>query len=383
MRTFSRPAAALLLATLIFTMGLTAAVPLVKPAPARAGGIPGIPGISKACDLIPDATARKICKAGTNPIGTIGSAIGSIPGVPNPVSVVQDAFGDFVDSIMRQVASAEADAVSYVLKEEAGFINSSTVPSLTAQWFQPIYGLAFGVAFLVAVLMFALRVVPALRTNSYSEIPKGFMTILVLLAGGSVLPAATGAWVTLCDTQIAPGWMHIAGQNANATFDSISSTFSQSLSVTGGVPVLPVILPLLWLAVGILMGMVTEFMLFAREAMLYLFLPLTILTAALSAGGRLSSQSAWRPAKALFGLSIMKVAMAFALTIGLGLVSNSGGGAVPILLGVVVVAMLPVFGWGTYKWATQHYVRPPHEVIYQKAMVAKAAIAAKLAAAAA
>ena len=375
MRVFNRPAAGLLSVAFIFifAMGVTAAAPLIKPEPARAISIP----IPNPCKLIPDATARKICEKGadvvTNPVGAAGSAIGSIPGIPNPVNVVQDALGNFVDQILRQIASAEADATSYVLKEEASFINSSTTPALTASWFQPIYGLAFGLAFLIAVFMFGLRVVPAMRDGTYAEIPKGFMAILALLSLGSILPAAVGAWVLLCDGKIAPGWMSVAGQNANSTFDSVSSSFNQSLAATNGVPVLPVLLPVIWLAIGFVLGLVTEFMLFIREAALYLFLVLTVITSALSAGGRLSGDSAWRPAKALFGLSIMKVAMALALTIGLGLISNSGGGTVPLLLGVVVLAMTPAMGWGTYKWATQHHVRPPHSFLWEKAMFAKAA----------
>ena len=373
MRTFTKPTVVLLFAVLI-TMGATAAVPLVKPPPAQAGIIPS------PCNLIPDATARKVCKAGLNPIGTVGSAIGAIPGIPNPVNVVQDALGNFVDQVMRQIASAEADAVNYVLKEEASFINSSTTPSLTASWFQPIYGLAFGIAFFIALLMFGLRVWPALKDGTYSDIPKGFIAILALLSFGSILPAAVGAWVLLCDQKIAPGWMQVAGHNANSTFDGISSSFNQSLSVTNGVPVLPVLLPVVWLFVGFVMGLITEFMLFAREAALYLFLVLTIINSALAAGGRLAGDSAWRPAKALFGLSIMKVAMALTLSIGLGMVANSGGGAVPLLLGVAVLAMMPAVGWGTYKWATQHHVRQPHSYLMEKAAVARAT-ATRLAAA--
>jgi hypothetical protein len=375
MRVFTRPAAGLLSVAFIFifAMGITAAAPLIKPQPASAGIIP----LPDPCKLIPDATARKICQKGTqvvaNPVGAVGSAIGSIPGVPSPVNIVQDALGNFVDQILRQIANAEADATSYVLKEEASFINSSTTPALTATWFQPIYGLAFGLAFFIAAFMFGLRVVPAMRDGTYAEIPKGFMAILALLSFGSILPAAVGAWVLLCDQKIAPGWMSVAGQNANLTFDSISTTFSQSLSATNGLPVLPVLLPVVWLAIGFVLGLITEFMLFIREAALYLFLVLTILTSALSAGGRLSGDSAWRPAKALFGLSIMKVAMALTLSIGLGLISNSGGGPVPLLLGVVILAMTPAMGWGTYKWATQHHVRPPHSFLWEKALFAKAA----------
>jgi hypothetical protein len=364
----------MLLIVVLVTMFSAAFVPLVKPPPAQAGII------SKPCSLIPDSVARKICEAGLDPIGTVGSAIGSIPGIPNPVSVVGDALGSVVDTFMRGVAKAEADAVSYVLKEEANFINSSTTPALTADWFQPIYALAFGMAVLISILMFALRILPALKDGSYSEIPKGFMAVMALLGLGGSLPYAVGSFVLLCDTKIAPGWMSVAGHNANSTFDGISSSFSQSLAVTNGVPVLPVLLPLVWLAVGFFMGIVVEFMLFAREAALYLFLVLTVLNSALAAGGRLSGDSAWRPAKALFGLSIMKVALALTLTIGIGVISNSGGGPVPLMLGVVILAMLPAMGWGTYKWATQHHVRPPHSYLWEKALVAKAA-ATRLAAA--
>lgn len=381
MRASSRTAAVLLLATLIFGMGLTAAVPLINPPPAQAAT--KVLGIPNPCDLIPDATARKICKYGTNPVAAAGAAVGAIPGIPNPVSVVSDALGNFVDQIMRQVANDEADAVSYVLKEEASFINSSTTPSLTAAWFQPIYAAAEGIAFLLAIMMFTLRVVPALKEGSLSDVPKGFAAVLTLISLGSILPAAVGAWVLLCDSQIAPGWMQVAGQNANSTFDSISSNFNQSLSATNGVPVLPILLPMLWLAVGFVLGLITELMLFVREAALYLFLVWTILAAALAAGGRMSSDSAWRPAKALFGLSLMKVAMAITLTIGLSMLSNSGGGTVPLLLGVAVLAMVPAMGWGTYKWATQHHVQPPHSYLWDKAKLAQAAAAARWAALAA
>jgi hypothetical protein len=356
----------MLLAVVLVTMAGAALVPLVKSPPAQAGIIPS------PCSLIPDATARKICEAGLNPIGAVGSAIGAVPGVPNPVNFVGDALGNVVDTFMRGIAKSEADAVNYVLKEEANFINSSTTPTLTADWFKPIYGLAFGLAFFISVLMFTLRVWPALKDGSYSEIPKGFIAVLALLSLGSILPYVVGSFVLLCDTKIAPGWMDVAGHDANSTFDSISSSFNQSLVVTNGVPVLPVLLPLVWLFVGFIMGLVVEFMLFAREAALYLFLVLTIINSSLAAGGRLAGNSAWRPAKALFGLSLMKVAMALTLSIGIGVVSNSGGGPVPLLLGVAVLALMPAMGWGTYKWATQHHVRPPHNFLMEKVAVAKA-----------
>jgi len=336
MRAPSRLAAVLLVFVLV--MSLSAAKSAVTPPPARAGIIPS------PCDLIPDGAARTACKAVTDPVGT---AVGAIPGIPSPTDVVGDVANAIVQPILNQVAQAEADAVLYVLKETTKFVDTSTTPVITANWFLRLYAIVFGMAIPLGIIMFYMKVVAGVRDQDLGGIGASFFSLMGLITLGGLLPGVVGLLVIEMDNKVAPGWMSTAGASASDSLNNLGVDFSKSISASNN-PVIPILLPLLFLFFGLIGGLLIELMLLFREAMLYVVTATEIVAMAMVVSGRWGADSFWRTTRRLAVLCCFKPIVAFILTIGV-LLLGSGGGAPPALMGSVVLLMVPILSWAAYR----------------------------------
>jgi len=331
-----------LLLMFILVMCLGAAKPAISPPAAQAGIIPS------PCDLIPDGAARKACQAATNPVGT---AVGAIPGIPDPSDVVGDVAEVIVQPILNQIAKAEADAVVSVLEDVSKFVNNSTTPALTASWFLHLYAIVFGLAIPIGVVLLYTRLGIAVRDTEPGAAAGAFFRFMALLVLGGLIPGVVGLVVVAMDTGLAPAWMSSAGADANKSLHDLSLNMDKSVSFSNN-PVTPILLPLIFLFAGVIGGILMELMMLFREAMLYVVTATEIVAAALAVSG--NSDMLRRTTQKLGVLCLFKVIVAFILTIGLLMLGSSG---VPYILGAVVLVGTPVISWAAYQNWGNHPIR--------------------------
>lgn len=331
--------------------------------PAQAA-IPGLPG---PCDLLPDGTARDICKAANDPVGT---AIGTIPGVPNPSDVISGVTGSvanaIVQPILQELVNAERDAVLAILKHEIEFVNSSSTPQLGADWFIRQYQIVFGMAVFIAIGMFFFRTGMSAKDGDPVELGNAGLAIVIFFIVGAVLPPIVGGLIKIMDGIIAPGWMDIAGESAATTLQDLQVDFTDP-SVTNNA-VVPVLLPLIFLFFGLIGGVLVELMLLFREGMLYVVTAASVVTLGMWVGGRWGANAFYRTVMALIALILLKVIMAFILVIGL-LLLGSQEGASPVILASVMLLLTPVLGWAAYKRISGHNMQVTRSVLTANSMV--------------
>ena len=335
----------LLLAVFICTIIATTAAALTSPPAAKAG----IPSIPSPCDLIPDNAARKVCEAATNPLGT---AIGAIPGIPSAQEVVGGLAEGIVEPILEQIAKAEIKAVAAALKAQAGFINSTTSVSLTKPWFLGPYGLIYGLAVFLAVALFYSRLAVAIKNSDPAAAGHAGFAILVFMIGGGFIPSLVGWLVHLFDNVMTPGWMAIAGNSTNETLNGLVEKLTDDPSLVSSVGA--ILLPLLFLFLGLIGGIVLEIMFFFREGMLYIFTAAEVVALALWVGRWWGADMVQRITFSLVGLILFKFIAAFILVIGLTLFGSSDGS--PIILGTVTLLMVPIMSVWAYRRISGHYI---------------------------
>lgn len=349
------------LAVFILVMSLTAAHSLSKPPQAKAASsgivIPLPPGIPSPCDLIPDATARKICKVATDPVSTAGAVIGSIPGIPDPTKLVGNALSAAGNAIVKpllfSITSAEADAVGTALQGEARAVNATTQTNLTADWYKKQYVVVFGMAVLLAVMMFFTRVGTAAYNQDAAGVGLGSAHFLAFLIGGGLLPGVVGTAVLYLDNQVAPAFMNSAGASATQILDRLPNDINQNLSTIDSLGAL--LLPLIILFFGVIGWVLLELMFFFREGMLYLVTASTVVLWGLYVSGRRSSDALFNNSVLLLiTLMFFKVIAAFILVISLGLFGSQEG-LQPVILGTVMLLMMPFLLWMTYQ--ARHNIR--------------------------
>jgi hypothetical protein len=350
-----------LLTVFVLVMSLTAVHSLSHPARAQASssgiGIPLPPGLSDACDLIPDATARKICKAAADPIGTTGAAIGSIPGIPDPTDVIGSAVSAAGNAIIKpllfSITSAEADAVGQALKAEAKAVNATTQTNLTADWYRKQYEVVFGMAVIIGLMMFFTRLGSAAYRQDAAGVGAGSAHFLGFLIGGALLPGIVGTAVQFLDNQVAPAFMNNAGASATQILDRLPNDINHNLTTVNSLGAL--LLPLIVLFFGVVGWVLLELMFFFREGMLYLVTASTVVLWGLYVSGRQAGSAVFNNSiLLLITLMFFKVIAAFILVISLGLFGSQEG-IQPVILGTVMLLMLPFLLWMTYQ--ARHNIR--------------------------
>jgi hypothetical protein len=342
---------------------------LAQPEPAKAGvpGAPGVPGIPSPCDLLPDGASRDICNAANDPVGT---AIGAIPGVPNPTDVINGVTGSvanaIVQPILQELVNAERDAVLSILNHQIEFVNSTTTPQLGADWFIRQYQIVFGMAVFIAIGMFFFRTGISAKDGDPVELGNAGLAIMIFFIVGAVLPPIIGGLVKIMDGTIAPGWMDIAGESAATTLQDLRIDFTDPGA--GNNAVVPVLLPLIFLFFGLIGGVLVELMLLFREGMLYVVTAASVITLGMWVGGRWGASAFYRSIMALIALILLKVIMAFILVIGL-LFLGSDSGASPVILASVMLLLTPVLSWAAYKKISGHNMNVTRSVLTASSVV--------------
>ena len=347
MRALRKSVGLLLAFTLV--VSVAAAAPAIKPAPAQAGIIPPLPS---PCNFVPDGAARTACKVVTNPVAGAGIVAKAV-GIPTPSDVVNDVAQAIVAPIVNQLARLEADAVLTVLKDVSNFVNNSTAPDLTADWFLHLYGIIFGIAAPIGAILFWGRIAAATKNLDPGDAATAFVKLMAVLTLGGLIPGLVGLGVNYLDNTVAPMWMSTAGADANGTVNNLSVSINQSLSLTGVAG--GILLTTIELGFGIIAGFLLELMMLFREAMLYLVTGAEMIACVLLIGGQLGLSTFISTTRKLAVLMLFKVIVAFILTVGVMLLGSDS--AKPVLLGVAVLAMVPLLSWGAYRNWSGHDIQ--------------------------
>lgn len=355
----------LLLLVFLLVAGCVAGDSLHRPPSAMAIGIPipPIPGIGDLCKHLPDGAAQKICDGVTNPVGTAGAAIGSIPGVPDPVKIIGDAVNSAenaaVELFAREVARGEAAALNFVLQEEFKIVNDATIPDITNVAFTTPLELVFGMSLMLALGGLAWAVGKAARKQDPTLISDGAIRFVTFFLGVSILPNLLAVALKVCDGELAPQWLNLGGNNVQQAIQNIGSNANGGVAATVSLGEIFVFGPLL--AGAVFMG-VLFFLLFAMR---YFGIPIVLAGLIVSLGlrpagdeadaGR-SASLAWK----LVGLVLYKIVVGGLLFFGSVVLVH---GAItldiwPILGGTTMEIMLPVLSIAAWRWITNHDFQP-------------------------
>jgi hypothetical protein len=320
-------------------------VSIATPAPAHAISL-------DPCSLIPDKTAREICD-GT--LKNVGGNLTGLPGVPLPGlgDVTGAVANQVLTPLLNQFTKAEADAVISVLGNQVDFVNKSTTPVFSSDWFIRQYALVFGLGAFVALFLFVTRLGVDVKNMDLAGLANTFISTIAFFIIGSLLPLMVGAIVKFTDGVLTPDLLSVAGIDAPTTLKNLENAMSHSLTESG----LAILLPLIVLFFGVIGGVLVEFELIFREAGLYVFTAAASIGLALAVGREWTMESAQRIFMGLIGLILLKPLVAFVLMVGFGILLDPSSTEEPFFLAAVMCLLAPFISWATYKRIANHNVQ--------------------------
>lgn len=165
-----------------------------------------------------------VCEAGKTVAGKAGEVL---------TAPVRYAANSAVDSVTSWVA----DTAQWILKRVINFIETSTTPSLDADWFTERYEFMIGLAALILVPMLIIATLRAVVTQDLGQLVRSFFVFLpVAILGTLAAVTITQALLSVTDAMSAAVARNIAG-DVSGIFDSVGSTLSNSVGVAN--PALP------------------------------------------------------------------------------------------------------------------------------------------------
>ncbi len=329
----------------ILAMCVTLGASLATPNAARAA--PST--IHVNCNTLTDPAARASCKKH----GGVAHSVGGVGvGLPNPVTTVTGIAGSVADSavravvhpILQGVAGAEADAVSSVLSDEIKFINNSGSPTITAGWFVREYALVLGGVLIVGLVGFFFRLTRGTVTLNVREAGAAIISLPVFLWAIPILPALTGVVTAVCDKQVSAGLLNAFGKNTSTTLHHLTVGLGNG-SLIGSFAA--ILLPVIFLFIGVMGGILTEIMLVLRNGILEAAVVATLVSFGLFMFGGWAEGFFKRSLLTLIATILVKPMMALSLVISIGLIGSSGG-AQPFIQGAAGLILTPVLvfmGW--------------------------------------
>ncbi len=243
--TAPRPLASTGVLALVVVLLVATLQPLWQPSRAQALDLPGpcdVPGVSVVCNAAGDAASAAAGAAG--------------------------------DAILGQLTSWVGDGASWLLRQVAQAIDSTTAVDLTAPWFDSHYGFMFQVGAILLLPLVLLTVLQALLRQN----PRILLRLVLLY-----LPAAmllTGLAVAVAQTSIAVVDALSADLTAQVAKDTgtLATSLTEASAVGGPVPLFASFLMALVMALAALF---VWFELILRSGVVYvamMFLPLFLAT---------------------------------------------------------------------------------------------------------
>jgi hypothetical protein len=259
---------------------IAAAALLVVVAPAALAQAQPTDPAQDRCASIPNAVARNVCQAGTNPGQAVTSAV---------TGAAQNVVETAGDSALRSFTAAVASAGKFFLEKVGGLIHSTTSPDVVnADWFASQYRVMLALAVIIALPILLVSVAQSIvRADGMQAIRSAFVFLPLAAILSAVGPALAQMLINISD------WMSAAlGGNAAADAQKFMSDAGTALaglgagSVNPAAPVFGVLLGALIITLGAL-SIWLELLL--RAAAIYisvLFLPLALAAMIWPAGWR-------------------------------------------------------------------------------------------------
>lgn len=332
------------------------AQPMAQPSTSQAAqadlpGLPGIPGLPSPCDAIPDSTARKICKAVSNPAGTAIDAIPGIPGVPNISGTVAKYT---VDPILERLAQVTGGYVLRVWKSEQAYINSSTTPNLNQNWFVHMFDWFFWYADIIAVIgLFAAVVIDVWRVN-LSNVGWAFARYTFFVAFIATLPQLVNSVSLVMSSEVTPQILALANQQSNNLFNSVIAKANHDLGGTGDVYAAFGLL--LVGGIGAVVGLIIKIILNLVVLGIYFYTLTAALSFAAFVFGRSGSALFIKNLLILGALIMFKPIMALVFLMSLSIANSPHPGSDTITMVVALMIGTLAIPVAVYRMASNHQV---------------------------
>jgi hypothetical protein len=313
--------------------------------PARAEALPN------PCSLIPDPAARKLCKLGLKNTGKalpgIGPVVGNgLPGIPSPGEVITSAAEDALEKTMHSFVRLASDGVLEVLGGVFGAVQSSSQFNPTKKWYLQIYAMLFAFATIMAVGGVYKRWALALKNQNPNDIGRSIVEFVFFFLLCSSLPWTYKWLVHTGDNGIAPGFMDLVGKDAAGTMKGIRTDFNDALDALDVGK--SIILPVLYLAGGLVGALVTEVMLFGRDGMMFCMLAAWVVVHGAHVGRFATDETFARTVMGNVALILFLPILTVVLVIAMR-VFSSGDGVRILLLGSIMLMLVPFIAYKAYK----------------------------------
>jgi hypothetical protein len=219
------------------------------------------------CQQLTNPVLQNICKAGTNPLGAAGGAVGQAAG-----NVAASAG----DSALRSFTNAVASAGKWFLDKVARLINGTTSPTVDSGWFVSQYRIMLALAVILALPFLLVSVAQSVvRADGMQAIRSAFVYLPIAAIFSAVAPAIAQILIGASD------WMSSAvGHDAAQNADKFMHDAGGWLAALGAGTVNPVapVFGVLLVAIIVVVGAISIWLeLLLRDAAIYiavLFLPL-------------------------------------------------------------------------------------------------------------
>jgi hypothetical protein len=329
------------------------------------------------CGIAPDGVAKDVCNTVANPLGAaangvkkdLGKAGVKVPGIPNPADIVTDVAGQVAQHVLAPLINEFSDlgaaAMTYILREEFKYINSSTSVGLTKPWFIKLYALLAAAAVPLGLAVLIPRLRNSTAAGDYADVGLKAASFVFFLILAVNLPFWVGGITDFCDSTFAPWLLGVFIKDLNQVVNSSHVDFTKSMSL-GNNPAAPILLPAIAVLVGTIGGFFTWIMFEVREPVLYALVILECFSAAMVVGDRWGNDSFVRSTMALLAWCLLKVIMAVLAIIGVEILGSSD--ATAVISGALWLALLPLLGWLFVKWMAGHRVSVMNSVFNARAL---------------
>lgn len=243
-------------------------------------------------------------------------------------------------SAVEAVTSWVADTAQWILKRVIDFIESSTTPTLDAEWFSERYEFMVGLAALVLVPMLVVATIRAVVTQDAGQLVRSFFVYLpTAIFGTFVAVTITQALLGATDSLSASVARNIAG-DVSEIFDSVGSSLSNSVGVANpALPSFAVFFGALLLIIGSFFVWLELLIRSAAVTVAVFFLPMILAGLVWPAAMRWTK----RLIEILVALIISKFVIVAVMSLATAALANPGGGGFGTVMGGAALMLMAAF----------------------------------------
>lgn len=240
-------------------------------------------------------------------------------------------------SAVEAVTSWVADTAQWILKRVIDFIESSTTPTLDADWFSERYEFMVGLAALVLVPMLIIATIRAVVTQDVGQLVRSFFVYLpASILGTFVAVTITQALLGATDALSASVARNIAG-DVSEIFDSVGSSLSKSVGVANpALPSFAIFFGALLLIIGSFFVWLELLIRSAAVTVAVFFLPMILAGLVWPAAMRWTK----RLIEILVALIISKFVIVAVMSLATAALANPGGGGFGTVMGGAALMLM-------------------------------------------